>query len=156
MGDLSQTRDLASLTSLIGSNMFVRHAPAMLAVLSLAACAPQPDQVAGTYISPATYSSYSCSQLVSSARRFEAARAAVQSSNSRAISDGKVAARVAPSLGSAAVPGAAMRCEGHSQFRLTRSATAVRTAIIRRRALASNENYLVKYLTKRRFMGQVR
>ena len=44
--------------------MFLAKAPGLLAIVSLAACAPQPDQVAGTYISPATYSSYSCSQLV--------------------------------------------------------------------------------------------
>lgn len=44
--------------------MSLRKAPTMLAILSLAACAPQPDKVAGTYVSPATYSGYSCSQLV--------------------------------------------------------------------------------------------
>lgn len=32
--------------------------------MSLAACAQQPDKVASTYVSPTTYSSFSCKQLV--------------------------------------------------------------------------------------------
>lgn len=44
--------------------MFLRKAPALLAVLSIAACAQQPDKVTPTYVSPATYASYSCKQLV--------------------------------------------------------------------------------------------
>ena len=44
--------------------MFMSKLPAALAILSIAACAPQPDQVTGTYVSPTTYSSYKCSQLV--------------------------------------------------------------------------------------------
>ena len=42
---------------------------AMVASAQLAACAQQPDKVVGTYVSPATYSSYSCKQIVSERNR---------------------------------------------------------------------------------------
>lgn len=45
--------------------MLLSKISGLLAILPLAACAPQPNEVAGTYVSPATYSSYNCSQLVS-------------------------------------------------------------------------------------------
>jgi hypothetical protein len=35
----------------------------------LSGCATQPDAVVGTYVSPTTYSSYSCKQLVSERNR---------------------------------------------------------------------------------------
>ena len=44
--------------------MLLRLTVGMLAAFSLAACAPQPDKVMGTYVSPATYSGYSCKQLI--------------------------------------------------------------------------------------------
>ena len=44
--------------------MALRLAVGILAALSLSGCAPQPDQVVGTYVSPATYAGYSCKQLI--------------------------------------------------------------------------------------------
>ena len=44
--------------------MFLQRLFGLTTTVFLAACAAQPDQVAGTYVSPATYSSYNCSQLV--------------------------------------------------------------------------------------------
>ena len=44
--------------------MFSQRIFAFPIIVFLGACAAQPDQVAGTYFSPATYSSYNCSQLV--------------------------------------------------------------------------------------------
>lgn len=39
------------------------------ALLGLAACASQPEAVVGTYVSPATYSDYSCKQIISERNR---------------------------------------------------------------------------------------
>ncbi len=41
----------------------------MAAVLSMAACATQPEKVVATYVSPSTYSSYSCKQIISERNR---------------------------------------------------------------------------------------
>lgn len=40
-----------------------------LAMLSVAACASQPDKVIASYVSPSTYSSFSCKQIISERNR---------------------------------------------------------------------------------------
>lgn len=40
-----------------------------LAGALVAGCAPQPDSITGTYVSPATYSSYSCRSIVDERNR---------------------------------------------------------------------------------------
>ena len=40
-----------------------------LMLMTLSACATPPDKVVGTYVSPATYSSYNCKQIVSERNR---------------------------------------------------------------------------------------
>jgi hypothetical protein len=37
--------------------------------LALSACASQPEQIVGTYVSPSTYASYNCKQIVSERNR---------------------------------------------------------------------------------------
>jgi hypothetical protein len=49
--------------------MFLNPSVAILAALSLAGCATQPSQVVATYVSPSTYSSYSCKQIISERNR---------------------------------------------------------------------------------------
>ncbi len=49
--------------------MLKKKLAALLALLQLAACATQPEQVVGTYVSPTTYSSYNCKQIVSERNR---------------------------------------------------------------------------------------
>lgn len=42
---------------------------ALLALALLAACAPEPDSIAATYVSPSTYSSYNCRSIVAERNR---------------------------------------------------------------------------------------
>jgi hypothetical protein len=49
--------------------MMKKKTVALLVCLQLSACATQPEQVVGTYVSPATYSSYGCKQIVSERNR---------------------------------------------------------------------------------------
>lgn len=37
---------------------------ALLCAVAAAGCAPKPEEVVGTYVSPSTYSSYSCKQII--------------------------------------------------------------------------------------------
>lgn len=45
--------------------MQIKASTSIVLAFSLAACAPQPEAVVATYVSPATYSSYSCKQIIS-------------------------------------------------------------------------------------------
>ncbi len=45
--------------------MYMKSVSTFALSLSLAACAAQPDKVVSTYVSPTTYSSFSCKQLIS-------------------------------------------------------------------------------------------